>query len=34
MELIAFLNKIKRIPMDKLNEKAIKIQRFWRKKTG
>lgn len=34
LDLILFLNKIRRIPMDKLNEKATKIQKFWRKKTG
>lgn len=32
LELITFLNKIRRIPLDKLNDKATKIQRFWRKK--
>lgn len=34
MELIQFLNKIRRIPLEKLNEKATIIQRFWRKKEG
>lgn len=32
LELIAFLTKIRRIPLEKLNERATKIQRFWRKK--
>ena len=32
IELIAYLNKIKRISMEKLNNSAIKIQRFWRSK--
>lgn len=31
LELISFLNKIRRIPIERLTEKAIKIQRFWRK---
>jgi hypothetical protein len=34
LELITFLNKIKRVPMDKLNEKAKLIQRFWRRRRG
>ena len=30
VELITYLNKIKRIPMEKLHEKARLIQRFWK----
>ena len=32
IELITYLNKIKRIPMERLNNFALKIQRFWRSK--
>ena len=34
MQLITYLNKIKRIPMEKLNEKAQIIQKFWRNKAS
>ena len=30
IELITYLNKIKRVSMEKLNTSAIKIQRYWR----
>lgn len=32
LELITYLNKIKRIPMERLNQSATVIQRFWREK--
>lgn len=34
MELILYLNKVKRIPLEILNEKASLIQKTWRKKAN
>lgn len=34
IHLVAYLSKIKRVPLEVLDEQATRIQRFWRKKTS